>query len=134
MTTYLAKNSNISNLGDKIRNISLASLSQNIKKTLLSSDKQANIKLPVSENARGRLEINVVEGRNLTILDACNADTYCIVHYEGNITSTLDKIEDELLTSNTSHILKPKSDSDAFKAFEIMMSASSPKWMHRVSL
>ncbi|CAO3624024.1 unnamed protein product [Mucor hiemalis] len=131
MTTYINSNATITSLGERIRNISLASLSQNVKSTISLNDTN-NIALPVSADAKGRLELNVVEARNLTIQDARKADTYCIVHYEGNTTSTLDKIEDELLPSMPS-LGDTDGGGGAFKAFEIMMKASSPKWMHRVN-
>lgn len=132
MTSYINANPAIASLGERIRNISFASLSQNVKRTVTSNDAN-DIELPVSTDAKGRLELNVVEGRNLTIQDARKADTYCIVYYEGNTTSTLDRIEDELLPSLPS-VMDANNDNGAFQAFEIMMKASSPKWMHRVNL
>ncbi|KAI7901594.1 protein kinase A catalytic subunit [Cokeromyces recurvatus] len=54
------------------------------------------------------------------------------LHYEGNVTSTLDQSEDGILP-NTPLIFNDDVESGAFKAFEIMMKASSPKWMHRVN-
>jgi hypothetical protein len=117
----------ISTLGDKICNISLASLSRSLKKSATTTTTNNNIQVPASsENTRGQLEINIVEGRNLTIKDASKADTYCIVHYEGNVTSTLDEVGDESLPY-TPLILNSNVDSGAFRAFEIMMDASSPK-------
>jgi hypothetical protein len=106
MPSVINSATSISALGEKIRNISLASLSQSFKKSITTNSTVDDIKLTASENARGQLEINVVEGRNLTIADATKADTYCIVYYEGNITSTLEKDEDELLSSTVPLVFK----------------------------
>lgn len=141
---------NMGQLGEKLRQArttTLASLSQALSKkpeaaaaaatapnaVNESTTTPTTMQLPASEKATSQLEINVVEARNLTIADARKADTYCIVHYEGNTTSTLDKVDDGILPS-TPLVIKSQVASGAFKAFEIMMSASSPKWMHRVNL
>ncbi|CEP19277.1 hypothetical protein [Parasitella parasitica] len=126
---------NMGQLGEKLlqaRNSTLASLSQALSKKPNATVNDTAMQLPASEKATSQLELNVVEARNLTIADARKADTYCIVHYEGNTTSTLDKIEDGILPSSPL-VLESQINSGAFKAFEIMMSASSPKWMHRVN-
>lgn len=124
-------------LGEKLRQArisTIASLSQALTAKKINSTTE--VPLPkTSEKSSGKLEVNVVEGRNLTIADAMKSDTYCIVHYEDNTTSTLDKSEDDILPTVTSKIDKESLiKNNAFKAFEIMMSASSPKWMHRVTL
>jgi hypothetical protein len=128
---------NMGQLGEKLlqaRTSTLASLSQALsKKSDSIVANETTMQLPASEKTASRLEINVVEAHNLTIADACKADTYCIVHYEGNVTSTLDKTEDGILPS-TPLVVESQVDSGAFRAFEIMMNASSPKWMHRVNL
>ncbi|CAO0803118.1 unnamed protein product [Mucor circinelloides] len=129
---------NMGQLGERLRQArttTLASLSQALSKKSDAPAAAVNdttIQLPASEKATCQLEINVVEARNLTIADARKADTYCIVHYEGNVTSTLDKVDDGILPS-TPLVIESQVDSGAFKAFEIMMSASSPKWMHRIN-
>lgn len=130
---------NMGQLGERLRQArttTLASLSQALSKKPEAPavvNDTATMQLPALKKATGQLEINVVEARNLTIADARQADTYCIVHYEGNTTSTLDKVDDGILPS-TPLVIESQVDSGAFKAFEIMMSASSPKWMHRVNL
>lgn len=128
---------NIGQLGEKLlqaRTSTLASLSQALaKKYDATIVNDTTMQLPASEKAASKLEINIVEARNLTIADARKADTYCIVHYEGNVTSTLDKVEDGILPS-TPLVIGSQVGNGVFRAFEIMMSASSPKWMHRVNL
>ncbi|KAI8637696.1 kinase-like domain-containing protein [Parasitella parasitica] len=130
---------NMGQLGEKLlqaRTSTLASLSQALSKRpnaiTTTTINDTEMQLPASEKATSQLELNVVEARNLTIADARKADTYCIVHYEGNTTSTLDKVQDSILPSSPL-VMRPQASSGAFKAFEIMMSASSPKWMHRVN-
>ncbi|KAI9472278.1 MAG: protein kinase A catalytic subunit [Benjaminiella poitrasii] len=144
-STPMMASVNMGQLGEKLRQArtsTLASLSQALSKksTTTTTNNNSNssttstttVPLPASETATGQLEINIVEARNLTIVDARKSDTYCIVHYEGNTTSTLDKSDDGILP-NTPLILTKGDDTGAFKAFEIMMKASSPKWMHRVN-
>jgi hypothetical protein len=140
---------NMVQLGEKLRQArisALTSLSQALSKninysvntaiptdTATDTTVNATLPLPATEKASGQLELYVLEGRNLTIADASKSDTYCIVHYEKNVTSTLDRMDDVILP-NAPFVLKPNTDGGAFKAFEIMVRASSPKWMHRVKL
>jgi hypothetical protein len=132
----------MSNLGEKLRQArtySLASLSQALKTTTSSKPSTNNstgsvsLKSLAPEKTGGKLEINIVEGRNLTIADAMKSDTYCIVEFEGNRTCTLEKSEDDDILPDITQE-KKATMGGAFKPFEVMMLASSPKWMHRVAL
>jgi hypothetical protein len=128
---------NMGQLGEKLRQArisAIASLSQALYKNVNCSGNATSIpSLSPTRIPTGQLELNIVEARNLTITDADKSDTYCIVHYEGNMTSTLDPADEDILPRIT-WAPQANVDSGAFKAFEVMMRASSPKWMHPVKL
>lgn len=141
-------------LGDTLRyartSLSLASLSQALigtTSTHSSSNGTPRKDLsspipPAPEQAKGRLSVNVVEARNLTVVDPSKADIYCLVQYDANVMSTLDvpdqsdsptSIPIPNASRNNYHVSSTQ-QSKPVNVFQLAMEASCPKWRYTATL
>ncbi|KAI8097483.1 protein kinase A catalytic subunit [Halteromyces radiatus] len=83
-----------------------------------------SITTPAPDQVKGKLDLVIVEARNLTLTNPLKADIYCVVQYDGNTMSTLDQS-----TTTTTTI----AEAEPLDIFEKQLRASAPKWQYSQS-
>lgn len=91
-------------------------------KTAMSISPISTITPPAPERVKGKLDLVIVEARNLAITNALHTDIYCLAQYDCSTMSTLEQPKATTVPEKTMDI------------FEKQLWASSPKWQYSQSL
>lgn len=119
----------LNQLGESLQyaRTSFTSLTSAITSSLTKTQQQqscSSLPPPAPEQVKGKLDLVIVEARNLNITNALEANIYCLLQYDCNTMSTMDQSPGFQNINNSNKI----------DILERQIWASSPKWQYAQSL